>query len=69
MITKQQAMTCTRFEHVTMKNADGTPVRARANGRCKTWVTRPEEFSLPIKHGLRDCFYLTLRNAHEWVAA
>jgi hypothetical protein len=44
--------------HVTGKNADGTPLRARVNGKCLTWKTRPEEFRLPVKHGLKDYFYL-----------
>lgn len=68
MITKEQAVnkTCGEFWHVSMKNADGTPVRCRVNGKCKTWKTRPNEFRLPVKHGLRDCFYITESNASEW---
>jgi len=27
-------------------------VRVRTSGACKTWVTRPAEFRLPVKHGL-----------------
>lgn len=70
MVTKEQAMkageTGGRFEHKTLKNSDGTPARCRANGRCKVWVTRPNEFRLPVKHGLKNTFYLTPANAHEW---
>lgn len=69
MVTKQEAMFSKRFEHTTLKNADNTPLRARANGRCQTWRTRPEEFKLPIKHGLRDTGYLTNVNAANWVVA
>lgn len=54
------------FEHVTLKNADKTPLRCRVNGQCKTWSTRPESFRLPVKHGLKTCFYITEENAHEW---
>jgi hypothetical protein len=36
----------------------------RANGKCKTWITRPEEFKLPIKYGLYTYGYLTNANAH-----
>ena len=54
------------LHHVSLKNADGTPVRARINGKVKTWKTRPGDFKLPVKHGLRDCFYITQANAHEW---
>lgn len=69
MITKLIATECHHnqvFEHVTLKNADGTPVRCRKTGQCKTWKTRPDEFKLPVKHGLKTCFYITQDNAHKW---
>lgn len=52
--------------HRTLRNADGTALRARPNGKCKTWVRRPEEFKLPAKHGLRDTFYVTHDNCNQW---
>lgn len=69
MITKQQAMTARFFEHVTLKGADKTPVRCRATGKCQTWVTRPDDFKLPVKYGLRQSFYITPANAGEWQVA
>jgi hypothetical protein len=57
----------TTFYHITERNADGTAVRCRANGKCKVWKTRPDEFLLPVKHGLKLCFYITQRNAAEWL--
>lgn len=54
------------FHHRTLRNSDGTPVRCRVNGRCKVWKTRPDDFQLPVKYGLKECFYITPRNAHEW---
>jgi hypothetical protein len=72
MITKEQALTLRHgqiLRHLTAKNADGTPLRARVTGKCKTWVTRPEEFQLPVKYGLRDCFYITDDTAHAWEIA
>ena len=57
------------FHHITEKNSDGTPARCRVNGACKVWKTRPDEFRLPVKHGLKLCFYITLENASEWVTA
>ena len=69
MITNQQAGTLptgTVLHHKELRNADGSPLRARINGRCKTWVTRPDEWRLPMKHGLRSCFYITERNAADW---
>ena len=40
--------------------------RWRVSGRCKTWKTRPDEFEVPIKHGLRTSTYLTHRNADQF---
>lgn len=69
MITKEQAMALDyRHElwHVRQKNSDGTPLRCRVNGKCKTWKTRPNAFRLPVKYGLRECFYIDDHNAGSW---
>ena len=69
MITKAQAVALEyqdEIHHVRLRNADGSPLRARVNGRTKTWKTRPDEFKVPMKHGLYECFYLDQTNAHEW---
>lgn len=52
--------------HTTRNNRDGTPLRARVNGQCKQWTKQPARFQLPMKHGLKHCFYITEANAHEW---
>lgn len=54
------------YWHRTMKNSDGSPLRVRKTGTLKTWKTRPGEFKLPVKHGLRDSGYITHENCHEW---
>jgi hypothetical protein len=41
----------------------GKIYRWRRNGATKTWKTRPTEFQVPIKYGLRDYSYLTDVNA------
>ena len=69
MLTRTDVMNQSTFYHVTLRNADGTAVRCRANGQLKTWKTRPSEWRLPVKHGLRDCFYLGPSNAHEWLTS
>ena len=46
------------------RNADGTCVRWRVNGKIKTWKTRPGEFRLPVKHGMYDFGYITDRNLY-----
>jgi hypothetical protein len=68
---KQDAVNATNhwgreFHHRTLRNSDGTPCRCRANGKCITWKTRPEEFRLPVKYGLSGYGYITERNAGEW---
>lgn len=72
MITKQIAMNASyrqKFHHINLKNADGTPVRCRVNGKCKTWVKTPENWRLPVKHGLKMCFYLDQDSGINWVLA
>lgn len=72
MITKQIAMNARRgqiFHHVTLKNADKSPVRCRVNGKCKTWVKSPEKFRLPVKHGLKNCFYIDQADGDCWNVA
>ena len=69
MITKEIALSLeyrATLHHVREKNSDGSPVRCRVNGKCKTWKTRPNDFQLPVKHGLKHCFYITPRNAADW---
>lgn len=69
MITKEIAISSNyrdEFHHKTLKNSDGTPVRCRVNGKCKIWKTRPAEFRLPVKYGLKECFYIDETNANEW---
>ena len=39
--------------HVWLKNADGTPMRAKVLS-VKTWKTRPNEVLVSVKHGLWD---------------
>ena len=39
--------------HVTKKNADGTPMRAKVLS-VKTWKRSPDRVLVSLKHGLRD---------------
>lgn len=48
------------------QNADGTPLRARVNGRLRTWKREPNHYELPVKQGLRNCFYITPESAPYW---
>lgn len=67
MITKEQALTAKRFH----EDAMCTPVRIvtwRRNGATQTWKTRPDDFRIPVKWGLRDYFQITHLNA-DWFHA
>lgn len=58
MLTLEQALKGTEFWHMSATNADGSPARCRKNGAVKTWKTRPGQWKMPVKHGLRQCFYI-----------
>jgi hypothetical protein len=51
--------------HRTVKNSDGTAARAKVTS-IKTWVTRPNDFQIGWKHGMRDYGTITPANASEW---
>jgi hypothetical protein len=69
LVNRNNAMTADNFEHTTLKNRDGSPLRTRRNGKTQTWKTRPEEFRIPVKHGLYDYFNITQNNCHEWTVS
>lgn len=72
MIEFQTAINLKRGQtlvHVTLKNADKSPLRCRVNGKTKVWKTRPDDFKVPVKYGLKDCFYITPENANQWSLA
>ena len=68
MLTYEQATdpNSREFWHMTLTNADGTPLRARRNGKTKVWKTRPGAFNIPVKYGLREHFNIVETTAHEW---
>lgn len=50
----------------TLTNADGSPLRVRRTGRLKTWKTRPGQYRLPVKYGLKTGTYITEENSSDW---
>lgn len=69
MITKEIAISLNRGQtlyHKSIKGSDGLPIRCRVSGKCQVWKTRPDEFKIPVKHGLYTNFYITQFNAEEW---
>jgi hypothetical protein len=69
MITFNQALIANQFYHLTEVNADKTPVRVRRTGRTQTWKTRPGQFKIPVKYGLKESLYITNDNAHAWAVS
>lgn len=65
-VNRENAITADNFEHISLKNADKTPLRTRRNGKTQTWKTRPSEFRIPVKYGLYEYFNITHENCHEW---
>ena len=72
MITKNQALTERHFHSNNcqfVSNRNYTCFRYRANGACKTWKTRPDEFRLPVKRGCCSFGYITDSNANNFHVA
>jgi len=76
MITKRQAIDAQDFHYVGYHECTRTVgprggireaiTSARRNGKTRTWKTRPDDFKVPVKHGLHDYAYVTQDNAHQW---
>lgn len=71
MVTKDQALTANEFHYGTCKRTIGLrggvtehTEHWRRNGATKVWSTRPDEFRVPIKYGLKKCSYLTQSDAN-----
>lgn len=76
MITREQALRCQEFHTnkcaLVVGPRGGETVqqqRVRRNGNTQTWKTRPTEWSLPVKYGLKQAFRITQRDADLWHAA
>ena len=76
MITREQAITSREFHYgkctCTVGPRGGKTVKVetwRRNGATKTWKTRPDEFSVPIKYGLYGYSSIEHWDAAEWHAA
>lgn len=58
------------FEHTRIGNTRGQKMQCRPNGKCKTWKRDPRRFKLPVKYGLKECFYFDSEypaSHSEWV--
>ena len=69
-VTKEQAITAEEFHYGectrTVGPRGGVTIKCevwRRNGVTRYWKTRPDEFKVPIKYGLKNCAYLDQSNA------
>ena len=72
MINMQQAISAHEFHAgecvKTIGKRGGVKITQevwRRNGKTKLWKTRPTEFQVPIKHGLRAYAYITPSEADQ----
>jgi|ERR1700676_652625 len=76
MITKEQAMALRHGQELhfgVCKSTTGprggvkvTQTRVRVSGMCQTWKTRPEDFRVPVKHGMYDNGEIVPSNAAQF---
>jgi hypothetical protein len=65
-VTRENCELLNHFEHITWKNADGTRLRVRRNGKTLTWKRKVHDFSIPVKYGLHEYTYITEENCEMW---
>lgn len=74
-VSRSQALTADEFHHGTCTRTHGprggereTVVRYRRMGATRTWKTRPDDFRVPVKFGMRarDSWAITPDNADEF---
>jgi len=67
VVDAESVMAATTFYHRTKTYArSNRPIEVRKMGKTKRWVRQPEKFSVPVKFGMYDSFYIDNRNANEW---
>lgn len=62
-ITKQQALTLDTFHAAHHANATKCAIYRR-NGMTQTWITRPNDFRVPVKFGMYTYNNITHNEAH-----
>lgn len=48
--------------HGAERDSRGAPMRARVNGKVRTWKTRPGVFEIPMKYGFRGSYFNIVGN-------
>lgn len=62
---KEALMKSNYFYHKTLKNKDGSPLKAKRNGKNKELKTR-SDFKIPIKRGIKEFGYIDQDNYLDW---
>lgn len=55
--------------HVWCQMDNGRYWHVRRNGKTKLWKTRPDDFKIPVKAGLRECGYIDYHNVDQFVVS
>ena len=76
MITRDQALTAQHFHYGDCQKIVGPRggvqfkvERWRRNGRTQTWKTRPDDFRIPVKFGVKDYGQITSAYADRFHVA
>jgi len=72
MITKEIAVQLkhgTILLHKSERQGGGAPYRVRVTGQVQTWVKRPADFRIPVKHGMYVYGEVTQNNGSDWELA
>lgn len=65
-VTRKNCERFTYFEHITLKNEDGTRLCANRSGKTKLWKRQPERFQIPCKYSTHKSICISDRNHYEW---
>ena len=69
MLTKETAASLHHGQNLfsgLSLDSQGKPSKCRVNGKLQTLKLTPDFFKLPVKYGLRTCFYILPMNAADW---
>ncbi len=68
-VTKETAQTHHIFYHAIARYKSGSKgaYQVRANGKCQTWKTRPNDYKLPIRFGFKGRGYITQENEQNFL--
>ena len=66
-LTQEEANKALDSGEVKALSSRGTWLSCRRNGKTKTWVTRPNDFRIPVSIGFRSHGYITHDTSHGYI--